>query len=907
VALDGLIADALAGASRVAVLRGEAGVGKSALLRYVCDRVDGFRVARAVGVESETELTYGSLHQVCAPMLDRLDRLPTPQQDALATVFGLSAGPAPDRFLVGLATLTLFVDAAEEKPLICIVDDAQWLDQASAQILGFVARRLFAERVLIVCAARRGAGDDVLVGLPELSIDGLVDSDARALLLENVHGPLDAAVCEQIVAESHGNPLALLELPRTWNEPHLAGGFDLLESQPVTGKIEQSYIRRLLELPADTKLLVLAAAAEPLGDPTAFHRAAEALGLDAAALDAAVDAGLLRIDGRVEFARPLVRFAVYRSAIAGDRRRVHRALAGATDPETDPDRRAWHRAHATCQPTESVAAELERSASRAQARGGLAAAAAFLQRSVALTPDPRLRADRALTATLANLHAGASEAALALLATAEAGPLNEFQRAKADLLRGQIAFASSAGSDAPGLLLRAARRFEPLDMTLAREAYLDAWSAAMFAGPLARGGDVRDVSRAVVSAPQPRRPSLQSDLLLDGLVMLITKGRNAAAPTLRCAVDAFRDQATTVEEGLHQAVLASTASVVLWDFDSWDHIITGQAERARAAGAYAALSVALHGRATALTWSGRLAAAATPIAEAAALSEATGTRIAPYGAVLLSAFRGRETEASALIDTTIENAIAGGEGLAIQFARWAKAVLLNGLGRYGEALDAARLASSETSELFIAAWALPELIEAAVRSGNAGLARGAMERLTEATHASGSDWGMGLEARSRALMSEAELAESLYAEAIERLSRTRLRPELARAHLLYGEWLRREGWRVAARDHLRKAHEILAGIGMEAFAERARRELIATGEKVRKRNDDTRDELTPQEWQIARLARDGLSNPEIGAQLFISARTVEWHLRKVFTKLGISSRRHLRAALPEDSRLVASA
>jgi len=900
-----VLAGALGGRSGVLVLRGEAGVGKSALLRHLSGGVAGWHVATAVGVESEMELPYAGLHQLCAPMLDHLERLPVPQRDALATVFGQSTGPAPDRFLVGLATLTLFAEVAEEQPLVCIVDDAQWLDDASAQILGFVGRRLLAERVAVVCAARTGSGDDVLAGLPELSVHGLDDDDARALLLDTVQGPLDAAVCDQIIAESHGNPLALLELPRTWNAAELAGGFGLPGSHPVVGKIEQSYARRLLLLPSDTQLLVLAAAAEPLGDPVLLNRAAESLGLDMAAADSAVDAGLLKLGARVEFAHPLVRSAAYRSAVAADRHRVHRALAEATDAETDPDRRAWHRAHATPGPNEEVAAELERSAGRAQARGGLAAAAAFLRRSVALTRDAALRADRALAAALVNLHAGSFESALALLATAEASALDEFQRARTEVLRGEIALVSSAGRDAPGLLLRAAKRFEPLDVTLARETYLDAWGAALFAGPLARRGDLRDVSSAAKAAPKAQRPVASSDLLLDGLATLIINGRAAAAPTLRRAVDAFRDEGISAQKGLQWAVLASTASVVLWDFDSWEAIITGQADRARAAGAYAPLSIALHGQGIVVTWSGNLEAAATPIAEAAAVTEATGTRIAPYGAVLLAAFRGREAEAAAVIETTIEHANAGGEGLGIQFAQWARAVLYNGLGRYDDALVAARQASDDTPQLFIAAWALPELIEAAVRTGNAELARGALERLTEAADASDSDWGLGVEARSRALLSEAERAEGLHKEAIERLRRTRLHPELARAHLLYGEWLRREGRRLDAREQLRTAHDIFAAIGMEAFAERARHELLATGEKVRKRSDETRDQLTPQEEQIARLAREGLTNPEIGAQLFISPRTVEWHLRKVFTKLGIHSRRELANAMPSsDSQLV---
>ena len=897
-ALDGLLADALAGRSGVIVLRGEAGIGKSALLGYVAGRVSGWHVATAVGVQSEMELAYSGLHQLCAPMLDHLERLPVPQRNALSTVFGLSTGPAPDQFLVALATLTLFAEIAEQRPFVCIVDDAQWLDSASAQIVGFVARRLFAERIALVCAARTGMGDDPLPELPELSMHGLGDNDARTLLLDNVHGPLDAAVSDQIVIESHGNPLALLELPRSWHAAELAGGFVLPGSHRVVSKIEQSYARRLFLLPPNTQLLVLAAAAEPLGDPVLLNRAAERLGLDTAAADSAADAGLLKLGPRVEFTHPLVRSAAYRSAVVADRQRVHHALAEATDAETDPDRRAWHRAHATPGPNEEVAAELERSAGRAQARGGLAAAAAFLERSVALTQDAALRADRALAAALANLHAGAFQSALALVATAEASALDDFHGARADLLRGQIALVSSAGRDAPRLLLQAAKRFESFDATIARETYLDAWGAAMFAGALAHGADLRDVSRAAKASPQAQRPPAPPDLLLDGLATLITEGRAAAAPMLRRAVDAFCDEEISVEKGLQWGVLASTASVVLWDFDSWQAIITDQADRARAAGAYAPLSIALHGQGLVVTWCGNFEDAATPIAEAAAVTEATGARITPYGAILLAAFRGREAEAAAFFETTIEQADAGGEGLGVQFAAWARAVLYNGLGRYGDALAAAQQATDEIPQLFIAAWALPELIEAAIRTGDTDQAHAALERLSEAAHASASDWGLGVEARSRALLSEAETADRLHKEAIERLGRTRLRPELARAHLLYGEWLRREGRRRDAREQLRTAHEVFVAIGMEAFAERARRELLATGEKVRKRSAETRGELTPQEEQIARLARDGLSNPEIAAQLFVSARTVEWHLRKVFTKLGISSRKQLRVAMP---------
>jgi DNA-binding CsgD family transcriptional regulator len=866
------------------------------LLDYVSERVVGWHVATATGVESEMELAHSGLHQLCAPMLDRLDRLPVPQRDALATVFGRSAGPPPEQFLVGLATLTLFADVAEHEPLVCMIDDAHWLDRASAQILAFVARRLLAERVALICVARRGIGDDVLDGLPELPIGGLGASDARALLLANVYGPLDAAVCEQIITESHGNPLALLELPRTWNATDLAGGFGVLDGHAVVGKIEQSYAQRLRELPSDTQLLVLAAAAEPLGDPVLLHRAAAALGIDMAAADPAVDAALLAIGARVEFAHPLVRSAAYRSAAADDRHRVHGALAEATDPETDPDRRAWHRARAVAGPGEEVAAELERSAGRAQARGGFAAAAAFLQRAVALTVDPALRAERALAAAQASLQAGAFDAALGLLATAESGALDDFQRARVELLRGLVASFSSFGS-AAAQLLKAASELEPLNVDLARETYLNAWGGALAAGELASaGGTLRDISQAVRSAPRPGHEPRSSDLLLDGMAELVVDGLAAAAPTLRQAVSAFRDDETVLQWG----ATAATAAAALWDMEGFRAVIDRQLQLARDAGTLPLLATALQGAGIVVTWSGDFRKAASVTAEAVAVSSATGVRIAPYGGMLLAAYEGREAAAFALFKTTTEEATARGEGLGVQYARWSTALLCNGLGRYGEALTAAQLASEDTPELFVSDWALVELVEAAVRTGNAGLAAEAVERLAEATRASDSDWGLGVTARSRALTSEDEAAEGLYLEAIERLGRTPVRPELARAHLVYGEWLRRAGRRVDARAQLRRAHDMLAAIGMEAFRERARRELLATGEKARTRSVETRDELTPQEEQIARLARDGLSNPEIGAQLYISARTVEWHLHKVFGKLGITSRRQLRGALSDD-------
>ena len=902
--LEALVAGVREGQSQVLVLRGDAGIGKTALLNYFLERASGCRIARATGVESEMELAFSGLHQLCASMLHHLERLPGPQRTALETVFGLTAGPPPDRLLVALAALTLCAEAAEEQPLICAIDDSQWLDEASVQTLGFVARRLVAERVAVVCVARTGVGEHVLAGLPELRISGLGESDARAVLLSNVHGPVDDAVCDQIIAECHGNPLALLELPRTWDFGEVARGFGLRHGQAVVGRIEQSYAMRIASLPFDAQLVMLAAAAEPLGDRALLHRALETLGLDIAAVGSTIDASLLEINGHVEFAHPLVRSAAYRSAAAEDRHNVHRALAQATDGQTDPDRRAWHRACATPGSDEEVATELELSAGRAQARGGLAAAAAFLQRAVTLTVDPAQRVERALTAAQASLHAGAFDAALGLVGTAEAGALDEFQRARVALLRGHVAFASGLGSDAPPLLLDAAKRLEPFDLELARETCLDAWGAALYAGRLATSGNLLEVSEVAKSMPSLTRAPQPADLLLEGLATLITEGRPAAGSTLRSAANAFAATGSPAEENLRWGWLATVPSGLLWDEETWDATNIRQLQHVREVGALVRLPIDLETFAILAAWRGDFASASSAIVECDAVTEATGTRVVPFSAGLLAALRGRETEASSLIDSTIAAATAGGQGLGVQFAQWVSAILFNGVARYDQALAAAEAATDETFDLFLSAWALPELIEASVKCRKAELGRAALERLAQSASAAGTDWALGIEARSRALLSDGTAADELYREAIERLSCTRLRPELARAHLLHGEWLRREGRRVEARDQLRIAHEMLTTIGMEAFAERARRELTVTGVKVRKRSAETRDDLTPQEQQIAGLARDGLSNPEIGSMLFLSPRTVEWHLHNVFTKVGISSRRELREALPQSTALV---
>jgi DNA-binding CsgD family transcriptional regulator len=894
--LDRLLEGVRAGRSAALVVRGEPGVGKSALLGYLVERASGCRVARAAGVQSEMELAFAGLHQLCAPMLDRLERLPGPQREALGVAFGLTAAEAPDRFLVGLAVLSLLSEVAEERPLVCLVDDAQWFDRASAQALAFAARRLAAESVALVFVVRESGGE--LAGLPELVVDGLDDGDARALLGSVITGPLDERVRDRIVAETHGNPLALLELPRGLSAAELAGGFGLPDAPALPGRIEQSFRRRLVALPADARGLMLVAAAEPLGEPLLVWRAAERLGIGAEAAAPAAAAGLLEFGAHdVRFHHPLVRSAVYRAASSEDRRRVHGALADATDPDVDPDRRAWHRAHAARGPDKEVAAELERSADRAQGRGGVAAAAAFLERATELTPDPARRAKRALAAAQAKHLAGAPEAALELLITAEAGQLDELQRARVELLRAQIAFASSRGSDAPPLLLKAAKRLEPLDVTLARDTYLEAFSAAIFTGRLARGVGRVEVARAARAAPPSSQPPRAADLLLDGQALLITEGYAAGMPMLKRALSAFRSEDLPRDEALRWLWLACRIALDLWDDESWYVLSARQVQLARDAGALTVLPGALTLRAGIQLFAGEFAAAEVLAEEANGVSAAIGNPEVAYAHLILAGWRGQQAETAELIEAGTRDAAARGEGRALGAGEYATAVLYNGLGRYEEALVAAQQAGAHPEDLAFSTWALPELIEAATRSGKADRAADALERLSETTRATGTELALGIEARSRALVSDGQAAEDLYREAIDRLGRTRVRVQLARAHLLYGEWLRRERRRVDAREQLRTAHEMLTAMGIDGFAQRAARELLATGETARKRIVETSGQLTAQEAQIARLAGDGLTNPEIAARLFISPRTVEYHLHKIFAKLNISSRHQLDPVL----------
>jgi DNA-binding CsgD family transcriptional regulator len=895
--LEGLLEAIRAGESRALVVSGEAGVGKTALLEYLSQQASGCRLARAAGVQSEMELPFAGLHQLCAPMLDNLPHLPRPQREALRTAFGISAGSAPDRFLVGLAVLSLLSDAAEQQPLVCVVDDEQWLDRASAHVLGFVARRLVAESVGLIFAARVPSSE--LMGLPELAVEGLSESDARALLDAALAGPVDSPVLDRIVAETRGNPLALLELSRAVSPRQVAGGFWLPGAVRLSGGIEEHFRQRIEALPTTTRRLLLIAAAEPVGDPALLWRAAAQMEIDAAAAVPAVEANLVEVGSRVRFRHPLVRSVVYGSALPQERREVHAALGDATDLQRDADRRAWHRANAAPGPDEEVAEELERSAGRARARGGLAAAAAFLERATVLSVGSPRRTERALAAASAKVKAGEFAAARDLLSVAESGSPDDFQQARIDLMEAELALLTNRGSDAPSLLLKAARRLESIDADLSRATYLQALSSGYFAGRLATGGGAVEVARAAATTPPPTHAPRASDFLLDGLVAHYNSGYDAGLPILRKGLQAFSAGMPDDEE-LRWHWVAGIVARHVWDDERWHSLSERHVQLARSVGALSELPVALNSRAFMLLFAGDLTGAAALIQELQPAIEATGTRLAPYAALGLAVLSGRSGEANALIENITRDVTPRGEGIGLTVVDWAHAVLNNALGNYQEALRSAARSTGYLREMTAPTWAMAELIEAATRSGQDDVAADALARLADTTSVSDTDWGRGIEARSRALLSEGDTAEHLYREAIDHLSRCRVRADLARAHLLYGEWLRRQRRRVDARTELGIALEMLESMGMEAFAERARRELQATGEKARKRAISTSNEgLTPQEWQVARLARDGLSNPEIGARLFISARTVQYHLRKVFAKLGINSRSQLDQALAD--------
>jgi len=889
--LDRLLTAARAGHGAALVVHGEPGIGKTALLEYAISTATDFQVLRAVGIEAEVELPFAGLHQMCSPDPSALDALPAPQRIALQVATGHLAGPVPDRLLVGLAALSMTSQLAGGRPLLCIVDDTHWLDRESAQAFAFVARRLANEPIAFVFATR--VVTDAVRGLPELLVEGLAERPAMTLLRSMLPNRVDEPVLERFVAETRGNPLALLELPRGLTPAQLAGGFALPVTVPLSGRIEAGFRRRLVKLPLASRRLMLIAAAEPTGDPVLVWRAAESMGIDESAAAAIENEGLLDLDPQVVFRHPLVRSAVYGVASAEERRAAHRALADATDANTDPDRRAWHLARATLRPDDAVADDLERSAGRAQARGGFAAAAAFMQRSVELTVDRSRRVSRALAAAEAKRQAGALEEALALASLAQQEPLDDFQLAQVETLRARVAFALNRGGDAPSLLLDAARRLEAHDPLLARETYLDALAATLYAGSMASTCSPGDVAKAALAAPPAPTEPRPADLLLDGLARLLADGPAAGTEPLRRALEAFRTDVVDGTESLRWMWLAGRAAAFIWDFDNWQTLTQRQIQLARDAGALSILPITLSSRAGVHLVAGEVAVAASLVEQAASAADATDVQPAPYAALVMAALRGQRGEALELIRAAATDFAARGEHMGVTGTQWASALLHNGIGHYADAFEAAAAALEDPFGLWFAPWAPVEYIEAAARTGNLAAATLALERLTPRTEASGTVWARAVEERCRALVSEGPTAGALYRSAIERLTPTTLRLDLARTHLLYGEWLRRERRNLDARAHLSAAHQMFSDFGTHGFAERARVELRAVGGRAGKPAAAGANELTPQEAQISRLVAEGMTNLEIAGQLFLSPSTVEYHLHKVFRKLGVKSRTQL--------------
>ncbi len=893
-AIDSLLGRARAGEGCSLVLRGAAGVGKSSMLAYAASDAHGFRVLSVTGIESEAELAFAGLEQLCAPLTDHLASLPGPQREALQTAFGLAGGAPPDRLLVGLGVLGLAAAHAASQPVLFVADDAQWIDEASTGVLAFVARRLQHEPVAVLFAARSGAPLPALAGLPELVLDGLPDAPARALLATFVPGRLDERVQDRILAEAAGNPLALQEFSHEVTEAgDLAGGFGVSSWQPrpIAELVQERYLGRVRALPAATQRILLVAAAEPLGDPQLLERAATGLGQTVADLGPAEIADLVRLGTRVTFRHPLIRSAIYRSAPAADRQAAHRVLAAATDPELDPDHLAWHRSQATFGPDEAVAVGLEEAADRAQRRGGPAAAAAFLARAAALSADPARRALRSLAAADANYDAGRPHEAAGLLRTARNGPLADLQQAQADRLEARIVTATSRSGEAPALLAGAAGRLAALHAGLARRTYLDAIMASMLIDPADGQPGWLAAARAAAAAPRGHEPAQPDDLLLDGLAQQASGGYAAGVPTLRKAIAAFRAEGPRTGVSVGVLWLACRTAMNLWQDEDWYLLGDRLVATARRAGTLIDVPAALNALTAAVVLSGDLATAQTLIDQSDAANAIIGTSPRVLGRLAVAAWQGKPAS------TARSDGGPPAARVPSALELYTTAVRCNGLGQYEEALAAAQAGSEHADRLGYALWALAELNEAAARCGQPHVAGIALRQLEQTTTHCGTDWGLGMQARARALASSGTGAEDAYREAIDRLGRTRIGTYLARAHLVYGEWLRREARRVDARIQLRSAHEMLAAMGADGFARRAERELAATGERIPRRAAGAAAELTPQEAQIARLAAEGQSNPEIAARLFLSPRTVEYHLHKVFAKLDITTRGQLARAL----------
>ncbi|MCM6773573.1 AAA family ATPase [Nocardia sp. CDC159] len=898
--LDGLLRRAASGRSGVLVLAGPAGIGKTALLEHALTAASTLRVARVAGIETEQELGFAGLHGLLLPFLGERGRLPAPQRDALETAFGmLTAAAPPDLFLVGLATLSLLADAAAERALLLVCDDAQWLDRESLRVLAFVARRLDADGIVLLFGVREDQVlDTVLRDLPTIPLAGLAATDAAALFDAALPAAIDRVVAERLLTRTDGNPLAILELARGLGEG-LPADFGFGEPLPLDRRLEARFRRVVERLDEFTQDVLLVLAADASGDYGLVRRVVEALRPDsAAALEQAADHArradlIVTTLGAARFRHPLIRSAVYNGAAATRRRRVHAALAEAVDPIGDADRRAWHRAAALDGPDAEVAAELETVAIRARERGGHLAQAAFLRRAAELTPVGAQRNARLLAAAGAALVAGAPHLAEQLLdlLTPDVGvPLLD---AYARRLRGFLHVMLGRAGAVP-LLFEAAQSFRATDARTARDTLLEAFDAVIVVAHIGAGMSARRIAASALDTPPaPGAPSI-ADLLLDAHAELVGRDHVSAVPAMRRGLDAMLAAGAEEGDAARWFLLGVLLAIELWDIEALGICARRYGATARRHGALRMLQAAIHGEATHELLCGRFTAAAARFAEFKDVAAAIGAdlRFADSSDALLHGWRGDEERTLTAVAVQAGPEAERPGGLQVQLARTALVVLHLGRCRYPEAQRTAAIVFDEDPPHF-GSVVLPDLIEAAVRNGDTATAERALHRLAERAEAAGTPWALGLLARARALLADDDTAEELYREALTRLTSTSVTPELARTRLLYGEWLRRRRRRRDARVELQGAHELFEQMGAAAFAERARTELAGTGEKARPRLPENSYDLTPRELQVAHLAGAGVTNQEIAAELFLSVATVEYHLRKIFRKLGVTSRREL--------------
>jgi DNA-binding CsgD family transcriptional regulator len=897
--LDGALEMARAGSSYVLVLFGEAGIGKTTLLDYAADRASDFRVVRAYGFESESAIGFAGIHQVLAPFLAHIDALPEPQARALGQVFGTQMGGPPDRFLVGLGALTLLSDAAARQPLLCTVDDAQWLDSISADVLGFIARRLHADPVVMLFAQRGDALEGSLSGLPQARVEGLPSDAAFELLCSVVDGPVGRRTGERVAVETGGNPLALVELSAELTRSQLSGQSSLPEPLPIEHRLQEHFLRQLRQLSTDEQTLLLLNAAEPAGAPGVLRRAAEALGVTETQ---GFDAGAYWAPGltsRTSLRHPLARSAIYHGATAARRRQVHAALAQAFDPDLEPGRRAWHLALSVIDLDENVASDLETAAKKVLPGGGSAQAAELTRQAALRTPVPHERARRFLRAVQLELAAGYPGLSQIWLREAEPWLREDPARAEAVRLEGAIRYARGDLNGTAGLLLDAAGRLAPSAPSQAQEAFLEAMQAAIYAGCFAGEVDAVTVARHVLEGALPPEPATASGSLLEGFATLLSLGYAPAAPLLRRAAARLLDGAPDVDD-LRWMMLGCLAAGELWDSVSFGALVAKWVQGARQYGLFTTLAVALNYQTWFESHRGLLAAAGRSCAEEMEISTATqnpGVVGSPgAGRLLWQVWSGQEAEARATAAAMTVDSRERSQGAGVTHATSAMALLEVGLGNY-EAAVANLLAVYQEDLTYLGCWCLPDLVEAATRTGNRDLAQLALSRLSERAAASGTDWALGLVARSRAILARGQDSEVLFEQAIDRLRSADVPTDLARAHLLLGEWLRHTGRTHDARSQLRTAADMFQAMGARIFAERARAELAAAGvhdsaprEHDAPKKQGSPTDLTPQEAQIAELAAEGLTNREIAARVLISPSTVDYHLRKVFHKLRVRSR-----------------